>query len=46
MLDNDAFVFDCVCHVFNFDMKNAFGKARPDVHQSPVRLPPGADPAG
>src|SRR5206468_7043012 len=26
MLDNDAFVFDCVCHVFNFDMKNAFGK--------------------
>ncbi|HJT58540.1 MAG TPA: amidohydrolase family protein [Ktedonobacteraceae bacterium] len=26
MLDNDAFVFDCVCHVFNFDMNNAFGK--------------------
>ena len=27
MLDNDAFVFDCVCHVFNFDMNNAYGKA-------------------
>jgi uncharacterized protein len=27
MLDNDAFVFDCVCHVFNFDMDNAYGKA-------------------
>src|SRR5438105_2515719 len=26
MLDNDAFVFDCVCHVFNFDKRNAFGK--------------------
>jgi predicted TIM-barrel fold metal-dependent hydrolase len=26
MLDNDAFVFDCVCHVFNFDMRNAYGK--------------------
>ncbi len=26
MLDNDAFVFDSVCHVFNFDMNNAFGK--------------------
>ncbi len=26
MLDNEAFVFDCVCHVFNFDMKNAYGK--------------------
>ncbi len=26
MLDNDAFVFDCVCHVFNFDMNNAYGK--------------------
>ena len=26
MLDNEAFVFDCVCHVFNFDMRNAFGK--------------------
>ncbi len=25
MLD-DAFVFDCVCHAFNFDMKNAIGK--------------------
>ena len=22
---NEAFVFDCVCHVFNFDLKNAFG---------------------
>ncbi|PMP78917.1 MAG: amidohydrolase, partial [Chloroflexus aggregans] len=22
----DAFVFDCVCHVFNFDKSNAFGK--------------------
>ncbi|MCS6882646.1 MAG: amidohydrolase family protein [Oscillochloridaceae bacterium] len=22
----DAFVFDCVCHVFNFDKRNAFGK--------------------
>jgi predicted TIM-barrel fold metal-dependent hydrolase len=22
---NSAFVFDCVCHIFNFDMKNAFG---------------------
>ena len=22
----DAFVFDCVCHVFNFDRKNAIGK--------------------
>ena len=21
-----AFVFDCVCHVFNFDKKNALGK--------------------
>ena len=21
----DAFVFDCVCHIFNFDPKNAFG---------------------
>ncbi|CAN5558953.1 hypothetical protein BH24ACT26_BH24ACT26_00100 [soil metagenome] len=21
----DAFVFDCVAHVFNFDSKNAFG---------------------
>jgi len=21
----DAFVFDCVCHVFNFDKRNAFG---------------------
>jgi len=20
-----AFVFDCVCHIFNFDPKNAFG---------------------
>ncbi len=27
MLDNDAFVFDCVCHVFNFDLNNAYGKA-------------------
>jgi predicted TIM-barrel fold metal-dependent hydrolase len=26
MLDNDAFVFDCVCHLFNFDKRNAFGK--------------------
>src|SRR5579885_1568932 len=26
MLDNEAFVFDCVCHVFNFDKRNAFGK--------------------
>lgn len=26
MLDNDAFVFDSVCHVFNFDRRNAFGK--------------------
>ena len=26
MLDNDAFVFDCVCHLFNFDMRNAYGK--------------------
>src|SRR5437764_9135600 len=26
MLDYDAFVSACVCHVFNFDMKNAFGK--------------------
>ena len=26
MLDNEVFVFDCVCHVFNFDKKNAFGK--------------------
>src|SRR5258708_17066911 len=26
MLDNDAFVFDSVCHVFNFDMNNAYGK--------------------
>ncbi len=25
MLD-DTFVFDCVCHAFNFDMKNALGK--------------------
>ncbi|MFL5700690.1 MAG: amidohydrolase family protein [Ktedonobacteraceae bacterium] len=25
-MDNDAFVFDCVCHVFNFDKRNAFGK--------------------
>lgn len=25
MLD-DTFVFDCVCHTFNFDMKNALGK--------------------
>ena len=24
MID-DAFVFDCVAHVFNFDPKNAFG---------------------
>jgi hypothetical protein len=22
---NEAFVFDCVCHIFNFDLKNAFG---------------------
>ena len=22
----DAFVFDCVAHVFNFDPKNAFGQ--------------------
>ena len=26
MID-DAFVFDCVAHVFNFDPKNAFGQA-------------------
>ena len=26
MID-DAFVFDCVAHVFNFDPKNAFGPA-------------------
>ena len=26
MID-DAFVFDCVAHVFNFDPKNAFGNA-------------------
>jgi len=26
MID-DAFVFDCVAHPFNFDPKNAFGKA-------------------
>ena len=24
---NDAFVFDCVAHPFNFDPKNAFGNA-------------------
>src|SRR6201995_5564277 len=24
MID-DAFVFDCVCHIFNFDPKNALG---------------------
>jgi predicted TIM-barrel fold metal-dependent hydrolase len=22
---NEAFVFDCVCHIFNFDLKNAYG---------------------
>ena len=43
MID-DAFVFDCVAHVFNFEPKNAFGAARPDVLQSPLRLSPGADP--
>ena len=26
MID-DAFVFDCVAHVFNFEPKNAFGQA-------------------
>ncbi len=26
-MQGDAFVFDCVCHVFNFDKKNALGKA-------------------
>ena len=24
---NDAFVFDCVAHPFNFDPKNAYGNA-------------------
>ena len=24
----DAFVFDCVCHIFNFDKKNAHRPAR------------------
>ena len=43
MID-DAFVFDCVGHIFNFDPKNAFGNARPDVRQAPVRVPPAADP--
>ncbi|NTU84808.1 MAG: amidohydrolase [Chloroflexales bacterium] len=26
-MQGDAFVFDCVCHIFNFDKKNALGKA-------------------
>ncbi len=24
----DVFVFDCVCHIFNFDKSNAFGSLR------------------
>ena len=26
-IPKDVFVFDCVCHIFNFDKKNAFGPA-------------------
>ena len=38
-LATSAFVFDCVCHVFNFDLKNAFGPAGRTVHPPPLRLP-------
>ena len=26
-IPKDVFVFDCVCHIFNFDKSNAFGPA-------------------
>ena len=42
----DAFVFDCVCHIFNFDPANALGAARADVRRAPLRLPPAADQGG
>ncbi len=41
-----AFVFDCVCHIFNFDKRNAHRAARRDVRRAPLRLPPAADPRG
>ena len=36
----DAFVFDCVCHIFNFDPANAIGPPGPDVRRAPLRVPP------
>ena len=38
MID-DAFVFDCVAHVFNFDPKKRVRPGGPDVRQPPVRVP-------
>ena len=38
----DAFVFDCVCHIFNFDQANALGPPGRDVRRAPLRLPPAA----
>ena len=42
----DAFVFDCVCHIFNFDPANALGPPGADVRRAPLRLPPAAHQGG
>ena len=42
----DAFVFDCVCHIFNFDQANALGPPGRAVRRAPLRVPPAAHPRG